>query len=150
MKALLDRLPTTKGRKVYYLVEAVIGVVMVALFIAATMAARGALAGLGLPGVAALLLALVVGALAVFLAGKLVGLLVTMKGGDFADWHPIFTARMRARCATTGWPWSALASASWSLPASFSQLSMTFEPEQDVDNSRVRLGWPGHDARPDS
>ena len=140
VKALLNRLPIGPGRKIYYLVETVLAVVLLALFVAVTMALSGALGGLGLPGVAAFLLALVAAAAAVFLAGKLVARLVAMKGGDFAAWHPIFMARMRARLrdhrlAMVGVGFGILIVTG----VLFSQLSMTFEPQQDVDNSRVRI-----------
>jgi multidrug efflux pump subunit AcrB len=105
------------------------------------MAARGAFAGLGLPGVAAILLALVAGGAAVFLLGKLAGVLIAMKGGSFADWHPIFVARAKARMrdhrlAMVGVGFGSLVVTG----VLFATLSMTFEPQQDVDNSRVRIG----------
>ena len=141
VQALLDRLPKVPGRKVYYVIETVLLVAMLALFVAATMAASGALGALGLPGIVSVLLALVAGAIAVFLASKLINALVQMKGGQFAQWHPVFVARWKARVrdhrlAMVGVGFGTLVLTG----VLFSMLSMTFEPQQDQDNSRVRIG----------
>ncbi|MBA3525974.1 MAG: efflux RND transporter permease subunit [Pseudomonadota bacterium] len=140
VKALLDRLPTVPGRGVYYLIETVLIVVMIALFAIATMAARSALTAAGLSGIVALLAALVAGAVAVYLGFKLVGALVQIKGGHFAAWHPVYVARSKARLRDHRLGMVLVGLGTLILTGVlFSMLSMTFEPEQDVDNSRVRI-----------
>jgi multidrug efflux pump subunit AcrB len=145
VKKLIDQLPKPQGRRIYYLVETLLILALIAVFVVATYAAQSALGGAGLPGIAAILLALVAGAVAAYLAGTAVGLLVQMKGGNFAVWHPVFVARSKARMrdhrlGMVGVGFGML----FLTGVLFSQLSMTFQPEQDVDNSRVRIGMaPG-------
>ncbi|MEJ7777597.1 MAG: efflux RND transporter permease subunit [Sphingomicrobium sp.] len=145
VKALIDRLPQTKGRQVYYLVETLLVVAKIGVFVVGLLAAHGALGALGLPGIAAILLALVAGGIAVFVVGKLVGAVVRMKGGNFAQWHPVFVARSKARLRDHRLGMVGVGLGALILTGVlFSMLSMTFEPEQDVDNSRVRIGMaPG-------
>jgi multidrug efflux pump subunit AcrB len=72
-------------------------------------------------------------------------MLVQMKGGHFAEWHQTYVARSKARArdhrlAMVGVGFGILIATG----VLFSMLSMTFEPEQDVDNSRVRIAMaPG-------
>ncbi len=145
VKALLDRLPKVSGRRVYYLVETILIVAMIAVFVAAMMAALGALGALGLPGFANIILALVAGGVAAYLAGKLAGALIQMKGGQFAEWHPVFVARTKARLRDHRIGMVGVGFGTLILTGVlFSKLSMTFEPQQDQDNSRVRIGMaPG-------
>jgi multidrug efflux pump subunit AcrB len=145
IQRLLDALPKVPGRGIYYLVEIVLIIALIVIFVAAMMAAQGALGAVGLPGVVALLLALVAGGTAVYLAARLIGMLIQMKGGRFAEWHPVYVARAKARMrdhrlGMVGVGFGILIATG----VLFSMLSMTFEPEQDVDNSRVRIGMaPG-------
>jgi len=145
VQALLDRLPKVPGRGLYYLIETVLMVAMFALFIAATMAAMGALGALGLPTIVNVLIGLVAGGGAVFLASKLINFVAQMKGGQFAEWHTVYVARMKARLRDHRLGMVGVGFLILGLTGFlFSQLSMTFEPEQDVDNSRVRIGMaPG-------
>ena len=68
-----------------------------------------------------------------------------MKGGQFAEWHPTYVARSRARMRDHRLGMVAVGFGILiATGVLFSMLSMTFEPEQDVDNSRVRIGMaPG-------
>ncbi|HYI42065.1 MAG TPA: efflux RND transporter permease subunit, partial [Sphingomicrobium sp.] len=141
VQRLIERIPSVPGRPLYYLIETLVIVALVVVLVMAMMAAQGALGAAGLPGVVAFLVALVAGGLAVYVAARLVGMLVEMKGGQFSEWHAAYVARGKARArdhrlVAVGAGFGILITTG----ILFSMLSMTFEPEQDVDNSRVRIG----------
>ena len=145
VKALLDRIPSVHGRPLYYGIEAALIAVLVVVFGGAAAAIPGVLGKVGLSGLPAMLLGLVGAGIAVFAAGKLINALIDMKGGHFALWHEAFVARAKARMRDHRLVMVGVGVGTLILTGVlFSQLSMTFEPQQDQDNSTVRIGMaPG-------
>ncbi|HEY8591782.1 MAG TPA: efflux RND transporter permease subunit [Sphingomicrobium sp.] len=145
VRGLLDAIPNRPGLRRYYLVEAGFAVALVALFVVVMSALKAGLTTAGLPGLAVLLLAIILAAVVVFFAGKLLNGILANRDGDFTQWHTTFVARMKARLRDHR---LVMVGAGFGILALtgvlFSTLSMTFEPQQDVDSSRVRIGMaPG-------
>ncbi len=140
VRRLLDALPQAEGRRRYYLYEILLGIALLAVFVAAMMVVSGVLGSLGLPRLLTAAVALVAGGAAAYFAGRLAGILVGMTNGAFGAWHPIFVARLKARLRDHRLVMVGVGFASLVMSGVlFATLSMTFEPQQDVDSSRVRI-----------
>src|SRR5947209_5092538 len=95
--ALLARLPRPARRFGYYALGALLALVVAGAFLMATGGAMKGLGTFGWNGAITFVLALAVGSLVAYAASKIVGLVVGMFGGDFAEWYAISTARWNAR-----------------------------------------------------
>ncbi|HET7707971.1 MAG TPA: efflux RND transporter permease subunit [Sphingomicrobium sp.] len=140
---LLARLPRRPGRWTYYLVESALAIVVLAVSLGALGAAFMALGKAGLPFALNLLLGLAAAVLAGFMVSKLVNFVIARFSGDFALWHERYIDRSLARLRDHRMIMVAAGFGSFILTIMiFSTLSMTFQPEQDVKTSRIRIGMP--------
>ena len=141
--ALLARLPKRQGRWSFYLREALLIVLVLVASIAALGATFTAVGPLGLPFALNLLAALIAAFAVGFIVSKLVNFLVSMFNGEFAQWHERYIERSLARLRDHRMVMVAAGFGSFILTIMiFSTLSMTFQPEQDVKTTRVRIGMP--------
>jgi multidrug efflux pump subunit AcrB len=141
--AMLARLPKRPGRVTYYFYEAMLILVVIAVTLAGLAGAFFAAGKLGTPFALNLALALIAGAVAAYVISKLVNLLIGLSGGPFGAWHGRLVERGLARARDHRMVMVAGGFGSFVLTVMvFSTLSLTFQPEQDVKTSRVRIGMP--------
>jgi multidrug efflux pump subunit AcrB len=142
--ALLDRLPKPPRTWRYYALGTVLLLLVFAAFVAGTGATMGALGKLEWNGSIKFVLALIIGTLVAYGAGKGIGFLVRLLGSTgFTDWHAIVAARWNARMqdhrlVMVG---AGLATLLVSVIL-FGTLSLSFFPPQNSDYSRVNITMP--------
>jgi multidrug efflux pump subunit AcrB len=139
-KALRDSLPKVPSIVGYVFVGAVLLVLCLAAFGAGLMAGYMLFSSLGLlPQAITLVLAFVIGSLAVFGAGKLIGLASRIIGGSIEVMVGHWSAWMRDhRIWMVGAGFGAFALTG----ILFASLSMTFQPPLNLDFSRVTVNMP--------
>ncbi len=142
--AELQRVGKAQGRMSYW----VLGTVLTLVRTVAGMAVIGLVMKLfgstPIPWPLSFPVALAAGVAAFYFAGKGLSLLVSMVGsGAFSDWYRnrgarVWARRFDHRFAMVGIGIFAL----FMTAVAFGTLSSSFEPEQDQDTSRVRIGMP--------
>jgi multidrug efflux pump subunit AcrB len=142
--AILARLPKAARNPGYYLLGAILLLVVLAAFFAGTAAGMFGLGKLAWNGGVTLVLALGVGTLVAYGAGKLIGFLVRMIASrGFAEWHSTIAARWDARLkdhrlAMVG---AGIGTLLLSIIL-FGTLSLSFFPPQNNDFTRVNITLP--------
>ena len=142
--ALLERLPPAQGRASYYIGGTLLTVVRIVATIAALGVSMQLLGKISPHWSISFLLAVAIAGFAFIGAGMLLSLLVNMiGGGGFSQWyHRVgernWARRQDHRMAMVGIGIFAL----FMTAVAFGTLSSSFEPEQDQDSSRVRIGMP--------
>lgn len=142
-EAILARLPRIPRRLVYYAVGTLLLLPVVAALVAGTGGAMTLFTKFGWNGAISLVLALLIGLAAAFAAAKLIGAIVQLTDGGFAQWHRIFAARWNARLhdhriAMVG---AGFATLLLSIVL-FGTLSISFFPPENSDYSRVNITLP--------
>ncbi len=141
-RAVRATLPKVRGRAVYYLVATVLFLLIAAAAVAAGIFSAQALASAIELGWLRMVVALIIGGAAAYGAAKLVGLL-GRGDGSFGRWFAVVLAKWKSlrfdhRLSMVAAGFAALALTG----ILFSTLSMTFQPAQNLDFSRVRVGMP--------
>jgi multidrug efflux pump subunit AcrB len=138
--ALLARLPRPARRFSYYAIGALLGLVVVAIFMMATGGAMMGLGKFGWNGAITFVLALAVGGFVAYGAVKLIGLLAGMLGGGFGEWYAILSARWNARLQDHRLTMVGAGLGTLLLSAIlFGTLSMSFFPPPNSDYSRANI-----------
>ena len=142
-QAMRAALPKAQGRAAFYVVGVLLLLVIAAAFVAGTGAAMQPLMAFGIPGAIAFVLAFLVGVGVAYGAAKLIGFVVRMIGGAFAQWQAIMAGHWKAslhdhRMTMVG---AGLATLLLSVIL-FGTLSMSFFPPQNNDYSRVNVTLP--------
>ena len=138
--ALLARLPRPARNARYYALGALLVLVIAVAFVMGTGAAMAALGKLGWNGAITFVLALAVGSGVAYGVTKLIGFLVDMTGGNFAQWYEIVTARWNARLQDHRLTMVGAGVATLLLSAIlFGTLSMSFFPPPNSDYSRANI-----------
>jgi multidrug efflux pump subunit AcrB len=142
--ALLARLPKAARNPGYYLLGALLLLLVIGAFVAGTGAGMFGLGKLAWNGGVTFVLALGVGTLVAYGAGKLIGFIVGMMGSHgFAQWHSTIAARWNARLhdhrlAMVG---AGIGTLLMSIIL-FGTLSVSFFPPQNNDFTRVNITLP--------
>ena len=142
--ALLGRLPKAARNPGYYLLGALLLLLVIGAFVAGTGAGMFGLGKLAWNGGVTFVLALGVGTLVAYGAGKLIGFIVGMIGSHgFAQWHSTIAARWNARLkdhrlAMVG---AGIGTLLLSIIL-FGTLSVSFFPPQNNDFTRVNITLP--------
>src|SRR3954451_1156834 len=138
--ALLERLPRIPRRFGYYAILAVLLLLIAGAFFGGTGAGMMALGKLAWNGAITFVLALAVGCAIGYAVAKLIGLLVQMFGGGFADWQAIVAARFSARMRDHRMTMVGAGIATLLLSVVlFGTLSMSFFPPENDDFARVNI-----------
>ena len=141
--ALLQHLPKKPARWTFFVREALLIVVVLAVSVAAIGITFKLVGPLGMPFAVTLLVALLAAFAAGFIISKVINFLISRFHGDFAAWHGRNIERSLARVRDHRMIMVATGFGSFILTIMiFSTLSMTFQPEQDVKTTRVRIGMP--------
>ncbi|HVH37236.1 MAG TPA: efflux RND transporter permease subunit, partial [Sphingomicrobium sp.] len=141
--ALLQHLPKKPARWTFFVREALLIVVVLAVSVAAIGITFKLVGPLGMPFAVTLLVALLAAFAAGFIISKVINFLISRFRGDFAAWHGRNIERSLARVRDHRMIMVATGFGSFILTIMiFSTLSMTFQPEQDVKTTRVRIGMP--------
>ncbi|MFL6759092.1 efflux RND transporter permease subunit [Sphingomonas sp.] len=138
--ALLGRLPRPARDLRYYAIGTLLLLAVVAAFGAGTGASMMMLGKLGWNGAITFILALAGGGAVAYAAAKLIGMIVSMLGGGFAEWHEIVAARWNARLQDhrLAMVWAGVATLLLSIVL-FGTLSMSFFPPPNSDYSRANI-----------
>jgi len=138
--ALLERLPRTPRKFGYYAILVVLGLVVVAAFLAGTGATMGALGKLGWNGAINFVLAVVVGGGIAYALARLIGFLARAIGGNFGEWYEIVAARSEARLQDHRLAMVGAGVLTLLISAVlFGTLPQSFFPPQNSDYSRVNV-----------
>jgi multidrug efflux pump subunit AcrB len=141
--ALLERLPRTPKKLGYYALGALLLLLVIASFFAGAGGAMKGLSTFGWNGAITFVLALMAGGVIAYAFAKLIGMLVQLIGGGFADWHEIVAARWNARMQDHRLSMVAAGGATLLLSVIlFGTLPMSFFPPQNSDYSRVNITLP--------
>ena len=143
-EALLARLPKPARNAGYYLIGAVLLLLVIGVFVAGTGAAMAALGTLGWNGAITFVLALGGGGIAAYAVGKVIGFVVRMVGSaGFADWHRTVAGRWNARLHDHRLTMIGAGIATLLLSIIlFGTLSVSFFPPQNNDFTRVNITLP--------
>jgi len=137
---LLERLPRTPRKFGYYAILVVLGLVVVAAFLAGTGATMGALGKLGWNGAINFVLAVVVGGGIAYALARLIGFLARAIGGNFGEWYEIVAARSEARLQDHRLAMVGAGVLTLLISAVlFGTLPQSFFPPQNSDYSRVNV-----------
>jgi multidrug efflux pump subunit AcrB len=141
--ALLQHLPKKPARWTFFVREALLIVVVLVVSVATIGVTFKLVGPLGMPFAVTLLVALLAAFAAGFIISKVINFLISRFHGDFAVWHGRNIERSLARVRDHRMIMVATGFGSFILTIMiFSTLSMTFQPEQDVKTTRVRIGMP--------
>ena len=141
--ALLQHLPKKPARWTFFVREALLIVVVLAVSVVAIGITFKLVGPLGMPFAVTLLVALLAAFAAGFIISKVINFLISRFRGAFAAWHGRNIERSLARVRDHRMIMVATGFGSFILTIMiFSTLSMTFQPEQDVKTTRVRIGMP--------
>ncbi|WP_309662630.1 efflux RND transporter permease subunit [Sphingomonas sp.] len=137
---LLARLPKPARKAGYYVLGGLLVLLIVGTFGAGTAGAMKLLGTLGWNGAIMFVIALLVGGVIAYGAGKLIGFLVQMVGGHFADWQATMAARWNARLhdhrvTMVG---GGIATLLFSIVL-FGTLPLSFFPPENDDFARVNI-----------
>jgi len=142
--AMLARLPKPARKFSYYAVGAILLLLVIGAFGAGTAGAMKVVGMLGMPGAITLVIAILLGAVVAYGAGKLIGFIVGMvASGGFADWHAIVAGRWNARLRDHRMTMVGAGIATLLLSVVlFGTLSTSFFPPQNSDYSRANITLP--------
>ena len=142
--ALLARIPRPSRRIGYYALGIVLLLPVIAAFAGGVGGGMKGLGMLGMSGAIAFPLAVLLGVLLAYAAGKLMGLLAQTFGSQgFAEWQAIIAARWNARLHDHRLAMVAAGIGTLLLSVVlFGTLSMSFFPPQNDDYSRVNVTLP--------
>jgi multidrug efflux pump subunit AcrB len=142
--AMLARFPKPARKFGYYAVGAILLLLVIGSFVAGTGGAMAMLGKLGWPGAINLVIALLLGAVVAYGAGKLIGFIVQMvASGGFAEWHAIVAGRWNARLRDHRMTMVGAGIATLLLSiVLFGTLSTSFFPPQNSDYSRANITLP--------
>ncbi|MEO8175186.1 MAG: efflux RND transporter permease subunit, partial [Sphingomicrobium sp.] len=142
-EALLARLPAPVRKFSFYAIGALLLLVVVAAFGGGTGAAMKLLGKLEWPGAISFVLAVLVGGAVAYGAAKLIGLIIRMIGGGFAQWHAIVADRWSARLHDHRLTMVGAGIVTLLLSiVLFGTLSQSFFPPQNDDYARVNITLP--------
>ncbi len=141
--AILTENPARKGRIHYFAAEALIGLLILALFGAGAVGMTMALGLIGMPLVFSVLLSILAGAAVAYYGARGISWLIGLLPGAFAKWHGNFATRVGGRLrdhrmAMVGAGFLTLAA----TVALFAGLPMQFQPDLDLDTRTVRISMP--------
>ncbi|MEA3080087.1 MAG: hypothetical protein QOF05_1495, partial [Sphingomonadales bacterium] len=138
--APLARLPRPARKAGYYVLGALLVLVIAAAFVMGTGGAMAGLGKFGWNGAITFVLTLAAGSLAAYAAAKLIRFILDMIGGDFAEWYAIVSARWNARLQDhrLTMVWAGIATLLLSAVL-FGTLSMSFFPPPNSDYSRANI-----------
>jgi multidrug efflux pump subunit AcrB len=138
--ALLARLPKAERKLGYYAVGALLLLLVAGAFAGGTGGAMKMLGMLGWNGAITFVLALAVGCAIGYASARLIGLLIRMFGGAFADWQVLVAARFSARMQDHRMTMVGAGIATLLLSVVlFGTLSMSFFPPENDDFARVNI-----------
>ncbi|MEO7366175.1 MAG: efflux RND transporter permease subunit [Sphingomicrobium sp.] len=138
--ALLARLPKPARKVGYYSVGALLVLLILGAFGAGTAGAMKLLGTLGWNGAITFVIALLAGGLIAYGVGKLIGFLVQMVGGNFAEWQANMAARWKARLQDHRLTMVGVGIATLLFSiALFGTLPLSFFPPENDDFARVNI-----------
>jgi multidrug efflux pump subunit AcrB len=141
--ALLAKLPRPARRFSHYAIGILLLLVVIAAFVAGTGAAMKMLGVLAWNGAITFVLALFVGAAISYAVAKLIGFVVQMTGGGFAEWQAVVAAHWHARLQDHRMVMVGAGFGTLLLSVLlFGTLSQSFFPPQNDDYSRVNITMP--------
>ncbi len=141
--ALLAKLPRPARQFGHYAIGILLLLVVIGAFVAGTGGAMKVLGMLAWNGAITFVLALFVGGVISYAVAKLIGFLVQMVGGGFAEWQAVVAAHWHARLQDHRMTMVGAGLATLLLSVLlFGTLSMSFFPPQNDDYSRVNVVLP--------
>jgi multidrug efflux pump subunit AcrB len=137
---LLARLPKPARKVGYYAMGGLLLLLIAGAFGAGTAGAMKLLGTLGWNGAITFVIALLVGSAIAYGFGKLVGFLVQMVGGNFAEWQAIMAARWKARLQDHRLTMVGVGIATLLFSiVLFGTLPLSFFPPENDDFARVNI-----------